>query len=196
MTDEKTCYICQSTKYVDDHHYDCQEGALSPETVPLCRRCHRTYHDLGVEWFEDEYLDKAIEIENKRRAIYNANLEYFEKERAARAAQFPWSPWLKKPITPLPLLKREDIQRTAYFNKKHGLPQKNKEKGSRTPPFTFHLPHGEPLCGWEWVNEHLYDLMCWVPRIEIIGPNFHLTADIDSEKKLKDVVKAIREGSL
>ena len=20
---------------------------MSPETVPLCRRCHRTYHDLG-----------------------------------------------------------------------------------------------------------------------------------------------------
>jgi hypothetical protein len=194
MTEEKTCYTCnKSKKFVDDHHIDCCEGKLSPETVPLCRRCHRTYHDLGVDYFDDEYLDKAIELENRRREIYNANLKYFEKERAARAAQFPWNPMLKKPKTPLPFLKREDIKRSDYFNKKHGLPETHEGKGSRTPAFKdFHLPCGEPLCGWDWVHEHLYDLMDWVPRIEIITPDLHLAVDINSKKKLGDVVKAIR----
>lgn len=190
---EQLCYICNKSKrLIDDHHIDCCEGKLSQETVPLCRRCHRTFHDLGVDYFDDEYLDKAIELKNRYREIYNANLEHFEKERAARAAQFPWNQMLKKPITPLPLLKREDVRRSDYFNKTHGLPQTKETKGSRTPAFNFHLPRGEPLCGWPWVNEHLYDLMDWVPRIEIIHPSLHLTADIDSEKKLRDVVKAIR----
>jgi hypothetical protein len=191
--DQKVCFICPSTKFVDDHHVDCCEGKLSPETVPLCRRCHRTYHDLGVDYFDDEYLDKAIELENRRREIYNANLEYFKKVRAARTAQSPWNPMLKKPITPLPLLKREDIKRSDYFNKKHGLPKTQETKGSRTPAFNnFHLPHGEPLCGWPWVYEHKYDLLDWVPRIEIITPDLHLAVDINSKKKLRDVVKAIR----
>jgi len=167
-----TCYICSSDRFVDDHHIDCCEGKLSLETVPLCRRCHRTYHDLGVEWFEDEYLDKAIELENRHRQIVYDSL--------------------KSPTRPLELLSREDIRRSDYFNKTHGLPETKETKGSRTPAFTFHLPRGEPLCGSQWVNDHMYDLLDWVPRIEIIHPDFHLTADIDSEKKLMDVVKAIR----
>ena len=119
--DGMKCEICGSEKFVDAHHYDCREGEISSETILLCRRCHRTYHAFGIEWFDDEYLDKAIELENRHREIYNANLEYFEKERTAKAAQFPWSQMLKKPITPLPLLKREDIKRPAYWNKIHGL---------------------------------------------------------------------------
>lgn len=169
---EKACYICSSNKFIDDHHFDCCEGKLSPETVPLCRRCHRTYHDLGVEWFEDEYLDKAIEIENRRREIVYSNL--------------------KSPSKPLELFRREDIRRSDYFNKTHGLPETKERKGSQTPVFAFHLPRGEPLCGWAWVHEHMYDLIDWVPRIEIVHPNLNLTVDINSKKKLTDVVKAIR----
>jgi len=95
------CYICNSNRFVDNHHYDCKEGKISPETVMLCRRCHRTYHDMGVEWFDDEFLDKAIAIENRRRKILYANL--------------------KEPIKPLELLKREDIRRSDYWNKIHGI---------------------------------------------------------------------------
>lgn len=168
----KACYICPSTKFVDDHHIDCCEGKLSPETVPLCRRCHRTYHDLGVDYFDDEYLDKAIELENRRRQIVYDNL--------------------KDPAKPLVLLKREDIKRSDYFNKKHGLPETKERRGSMTPAFTFHLPHGEPLCGQQWVHDHTYDLLDWVPRIEIITPDLQLAVDINSKKKLRDVVKAIR----
>lgn len=101
---EVICYICSSDKFVDDHHYDCQEGKLSPDTVPLCRRCHRTYHDLGVEWFDDEYLDKAIEIENKRREI----------------------------VGKLPM-RRKDVVRSDYWNKIHNIaPKKKRGKLSGT----------------------------------------------------------------
>jgi len=106
---QKLCLICGSDKFVDEHHYDCKEGKISPETLLLCRRCHRTYHDLGIEWFDDRYLDKAIAIENKRRQIIYANL--------------------KDPQKSLQLLKREDISRSPYWNKIHGL-----KATSRKPP--------------------------------------------------------------
>ncbi len=73
---EQKCYVCSSDRFVDDHHYDCLRGRLSPETVPLCRRCHRSYHWPGVDCFEDEYLDRIIEIENKRREIWKAKKGY------------------------------------------------------------------------------------------------------------------------
>jgi len=86
----KVCYVCSSPSFVDDHHYDCAKGMISKETVPLCRRCHRTYHSYGVRWFEDEYLDRILEIENKRREICGIRLK-----------------------------KREDIKRTKYWIKMH-----------------------------------------------------------------------------
>lgn len=168
------CYVCGSGKYVDNHHYDCREGTLSPETVPLCRRCHRTYHMYrGIHMFEDEYLDKAIEIENKRREIWNHQPNC---------------------VNPFPLLTRADIKRSDYWNKTHGLPETKERRGSQTPAFVFHLPKGEPLCGWDWVNEHLYDLIDYVPRIEIVSPSFNLMVEIDSKKKLKDTIKAIKQS--
>lgn len=97
------CYICSSSKHVDAHHIDCCGGELSPETVPLCRRCHRTYHDLGIEWFDDEFLDKAIEIKNRQREI----------QRASRHGAM----WHTGSLSPL---KREDVRRSSYFNEKHG----------------------------------------------------------------------------
>lgn len=185
MTEEKACYICPSNKHVDDHHVDCCEGKLSPETVPLCRRCHRTFHDLGVEYFDDEYLDKAIELENRRREIQRAHAH----DNIIPRVPFRFTAQLQP-------MKREDIKRSAYFNKKHGLPEtaeQKETKGSRTPAFNnFHLPHGEPLCGQQWVHDHMYDLLDWVPRIEIIHPDLHLTVDINSKKKLTDVIKTIR----
>lgn len=166
------CYVCSSKKHVDSHHYDCCEGKLSPETAPLCRRCHRTYHGLGVEWFEDEYLDKAIEIENKRREIVNSQSQC---------------------VNPFSLLTRAHIKRSDYWYKKHGIKPEHPlqpKKGKAFP--SFQLPHGEPLCGQDWVEEHMYDLLDWVPRIEIISPDMHLEMDIDNTKKLKDAVKILR----
>ena len=99
------CEICNSDKFVDGHHYDCQEGKLSPETINLCRRCHRTYHDRGLEWFDEQFISKAIEIENKRRQIRNNE---------------------KGVIHPSPLIRREDIQRSDYWNKIHGISKRRK----------------------------------------------------------------------
>ncbi|MFH1231237.1 MAG: hypothetical protein V1709_07040 [Planctomycetota bacterium] len=107
---EVNCEICGNDRFVDAHHYDCKEGKISPETINLCRRCHRTYHDRGINWFDDDKIDKAIEIENKRRELVYANLV--------------------NPTKPLILLKREDIQRSEYWNKIHGIyqpPRKTRE---------------------------------------------------------------------
>ena len=97
------CEICDSDKFIDAHHYDCKEGKISCETINLCRRCHRTYHDRGIEWFDDQFLDKAVELENKRRLILNnANSKA------------------------LPLIKREDVVRSDYWNKIHGISKPKK----------------------------------------------------------------------
>ena len=116
--EKQRCYICPSDRFVDDHHYDCQEGKVSPETVPMCRRCHRTYHNFGVEWFDDEFLDKAIEIENKRREIWRANREKLIEMRISTYA-------LQRVLSPM---KREDVQRTDYWNKIHGIKASPKRK--------------------------------------------------------------------
>ena len=101
------CAICGSEKFVDAHHYDCREGKISPETIYLCRRCHRTYHLRGIEWFDDDKIDKAIEIENKRREIIHTTLTHQK---------------------PLVFLEKKDIQRSDYWNKIHGIVKR------RTPP--------------------------------------------------------------
>ncbi len=106
------CEVCGSDKFVDAHHFDCKEGRISYETINLCRRCHRTYHDRGVEWFDDDKIDKAIEIENKRRELVYANLVNTTKS--------------------LILLKREDIVRSDYWNIKHGI-KKRRQPPRETP---------------------------------------------------------------
>lgn len=169
------CFICGSDNHVDKHHYDCNEGKLSSETVPLCRRCHRTYHDLGIEWFEDEYLDKAIEIENRHRQIVYDSLV--------------------NPVKTVQLMTRDDIKRTAYWYKKHGIKPEHpipSVKDMRVPAYTFHLPRNEPLCGWDWVHQHIHDLAGWIPRIEITCPGLELAIDIDSRAKHKDTVGILR----
>jgi hypothetical protein len=86
------CYICGSDRFIDNHHFDCCEGELSPETVPLCRRCHRTYHDWGIGSFSPDTTDKALEMENRRREILH-----------------------------LPQMKLEDVKRSGYWYKKHKI---------------------------------------------------------------------------
>lgn len=88
---EKICYVCSSDRYVDNHHYDCLGGKISKETVPMCRRCHTSYRWPGINCFEDEYLDRIIMIENKRREILG----------------------IKRMVS------RSDIKRSKYWLKQH-----------------------------------------------------------------------------
>lgn len=97
--DYEPCYICNSIKFLDRHHLDCQHGKISSETVSLCRRCHRTYHDWGLGSFSPDTTERALEVENKRRLICH-----------------------------LPLMKMDDIERTSYWRKKHGLATRRKAK--------------------------------------------------------------------
>lgn len=120
------CFICPSTKFVDDHHIDCKEGKVSPETVPLCRRCHRTYHDLGLEWFDDDLLPKAIELENKRRQLFG---------------QAP--------------VRREEIKRSNYYYSKHGIPRPALPRLiiENLPPPQKGEPMDEKLAKWvKWAT--------------------------------------------
>ena len=98
------CYIDGSTRFVDDHHLDCKEGKVSPETIPLCRRCHRTYHDWGVDAFSPDTTIKALEVENKRRMIYG-----------------------------LPLMSMAQISRSGYWRKKWGVTSPRKAKARQVP---------------------------------------------------------------
>jgi len=127
------CYICPSTA-VDDHHIDCNGGKLSPETVPLCRRCHRTYHDRGLEWFDDDIIDKAIELENRRREIINSKTMVDKAEVIAN--------------------------RSDYWYKKHGLTKPRtvgKAQSSIAEGVLRELRYRgtEPLCGKEWLANAL-----------------------------------------
>lgn len=158
------CYICQSAKRIENHHIDCSEGEISDETIPLCKRCHRTYHDLGVEWFDDEVLDKAIELENRRRALFG--------------------------LSPL---RREDIKRSDYWYKKHGtkrprIPQRATLNEIKRRCF----PHGDPLCGWDWMHKHLGDEYP-EPRMELAYDG-ELIATLTGKPK-RGFIRAIVEGS-
>ena len=93
------CYICTGERFVDGHHYDCCEGKISPEKVPLCRRCHRTYHDWGLGSFSPDTIDKALEVENHRRRILG-----------------------------LPIMSKEEIMHSSYWYKKHGLTRSKARK--------------------------------------------------------------------
>ncbi len=154
------CYICPSTTALDDHHIDCMHGELSPETVPLCRRCHRTYHDLGLEWFEDEFLDKAIELENRRREIINS--KKFTPPYPGISV-----PYSLRNVSPLPMVDKAEViaNRSDYWYEKHGLhkPARTKREISVSGRNSDgYLGRGrryqgcmEPLCGKEWLANAL-----------------------------------------
>jgi len=94
--EEKACYICGSSIFIDEHHYDLQYGRISDETVPLCRRCHKTIHMYnGIHMFDNAILDKAMEVWNMTQTL------------------------LKKP-----LMTMENIKRSNYWNKQHNITKK------------------------------------------------------------------------
>lgn len=141
----KKCWICGSNKHVDEHHYDCEHGKISPETVPLCRRCHQSYHIWGLGAFSPDTTEKALEMENKRREIL--------RSLPLSAPEYRRAEYLGI-LSPLRL---EDIKRFDYWYKKHGIKREHsvpsaKAKGTQTPAYPFHLPKNEPLCGWDWVQ--------------------------------------------
>lgn len=163
----RKCCICLSTTNLDDHHIDCNEGKLSPETVPLCRRCHRTYHDRGLKWFEDEFLDKTIELENRRREIVNS-------KKLTPPYQGISVPYGLCDISPLPPVDKAEViaSRSDYWYKKHGLTKPRTVSKARVKVMAEReMRNGnssgylgrllkyqacmEPLCGKEWLAGEL-----------------------------------------
>lgn len=94
--EEKTCHVCSSGIFIDDHHIDLCGGKISPMTVPLCRRCHSTIGMYnGIHMFDDDLLDKAIEVWNMTQTLLNR-----------------------------PLMTRDKIKRSKYWKKKHNIPER------------------------------------------------------------------------
>lgn len=144
--------------------------------MPLCRRCHRTYHDFGLSSFDDETLGKALEIENRRREIlYSA---------------------LKEPTNPLQLLKREEVvrDRSDYWYKKHGL-----KRHPTIPRIATVRRVNEvvrrgivPSCGWDWVYEHIEKVY---PEQSITISNGQKSVTISAkDKNAKKAVVSFVEG--
>ena len=50
----------------------------------------------------------------------------------------------------------------------------------------------EPICGWQWVYQHLHDLDGWQPRIELDygGVKFNMT--VKNPEVLRDIIKAMK----
>ena len=49
----------------------------------------------------------------------------------------------------------------------------------------------EPICGWQWVQEHYHDLDGWTPTIELKAPGFRFTITSKDRDALNKAVKII-----
>jgi hypothetical protein len=176
------CYICSSDKFVDGHHYDCCYGKISPETVPLCRRCHRTYHTWGVGAFSPDTTGKALEVENKYREILRS-----------LPVGHPFYPIYRGDLSPMKL---EDVKRSRYWYKKwHLTPPPRLKRKKPSGVIAFRIPSNPPLCGEDWLREHLED---HTPEeiealtIEIAFDNRWLQpVSVAAERGLKKILKEL-----
>lgn len=132
---------------MDNHHYDCLGGKLSPETVPLCRRCHQTYHVWGIGAFSPDTTEKALAVENKRREILRSLPPDHPQYRRASYLGI---------LSPLRL---EDVRHARYWYKKWHVtpPRKEKVKTEAVSEMSLKMPNSPPLCGDDWLNKHLND---------------------------------------
>ena len=95
--------------------------------VPLCRRCHRTLHDWDIGTFSPDTTEKALEVENKRREIRG-----------------------------LPIMKMEEVTHSDYWYRKHNVARPKVAAGKKHEKIAFKIP-STPLCGEQWVSDHLGD---------------------------------------
>lgn len=49
----------------------------------------------------------------------------------------------------------------------------------------------EPICGWEWIQQHRHDLDGWHPTIEISRPGSKFTTNLKDQKYINQVAKEI-----
>ena len=189
------CFICGSENHIDNHHYDCCHGQVSAETVPLCRRCHRTYHDLGLEWFDDEFLDRAIELENRRRAILDKVVTKQKLSPPYPGLPVPYR--LRNLTPPFPTVCKEEAMagRSDYWYEKHGIkpPKVEQKKPSKVEQ---KKPPKVPLCGAEWLAAHLKDHT--IEEIEALGIQVSAdgkkAAEIKAGEKKGTIKRRIREA--
>ena len=173
------CFICGSENHIDNHHYDCCHGQVSAETVPLCRRCHTTYHVWGVgrcAWgvgcFAPQHTAKALEVENRRREIL----------RTLPADHIHYRN--------LPELRLEDVEHSAYWYKKYGIKPPSSQSHRKERHYYM-----TPLCGEEWLLEHGNDHT--TAEVEELGIRISVdgkkVAEIKAGEKKRTIKRLIRE---
>ena len=47
----------------------------------------------------------------------------------------------------------------------------------------------EPICGWQWVYQHLHDLDGWIPTIELRTPGLSLKMQVKDLSVLKRIIE-------
>jgi len=129
----------------------------------------------------------ALELENKRREILRSLPSDHPQRRRAE--------YLGK-IQPLKL---EDVRRSTYWYRKWGIkpPRKEKVIAAVAP---FKLPQNPPLCGEDWLREHLNDHTLEEIRtlaIEVSYGGRHLArVEVGSKRgALKKTLKEVRHGA-
>jgi len=115
-------------------------------------------------------------VENKRREILRSlPLDHPEYRRA-------------KFLGILSPLKMEDVKRSSYWYKKWGIkpPRKERVKATSIP---FKIPNSPPLCGEDWLSEHLDD---HTPE-EIEALSIEITCD---DRQLRPVSVSNKRGTV
>jgi len=54
----------------------------------------------------------------------------------------------------------------------------------------------EPICGWQWIYQHLHDYDNWTPTIEITRPGSKQTITIRDREAIAEVIKVIQSGKM
>ena len=181
------CFVCSSDNHVDTHHYDCMRGKISSKTVPLCRRCHTTYHNWGIGSFSPDTTAKILEVENSRREILRSmpadhplyNTLHFSRQEAQT------------------ILKLEDVRHTRYWYKKWGITPPKNGNGRKPRAIPLEIPNGEPICGRDWLEIHLNDHTVKeieALTIEIACGNRWLPVSVAEKKgKVKSIMREVPE---
>ena len=119
-------------------------------------------------WFDDEFLDKILEIDNRYRVLLG--------------------------LSPR---RREDIKRSEYYCKVHGIKLQKIPKASTYSTATIELPtiHAEPLCGWDWIHAHLHDEYP-EPTMGLLydGELVATVTGSDKRGRVRSVLKRIKQG--
>lgn len=65
--EEKRCFLCDSTKNIEEHHIDWHHKSnIAGNKMYLCKRCHTELHKVGyLSRLELEKIRKKVKVSKK-----------------------------------------------------------------------------------------------------------------------------------